>query len=384
MTNSAASRLVLAPYSEEQVIATASEALHEAGGHVSCAFVFASADYRPHLPDFLELIQLHGHVPTLIGSSGAGLIGSGAEAEKASGFSLLFLHLPDTKVVPCEFSRIESEADADGSSLGEARGDVDTWITLLDPVNVPVDPWLDEWNSAFPGVPALGGLGSGGPRGDDIFLMHNREIIEGGVALGFSGGVRIDTIVSQGCRPIGEPLTITGAEENFVTTLGSRPAYEALEKAFAELPDRDKPLARGNLFAGIATSEYVDEFKTGDFLVRNILGADVNQGVLALGAFPRVGQTLQFQLRDRASADADLQRLATAAAGRGARPFASLVFACNGRGRHLFGVPSHDAALLANQFGRHASAGIFCNGEIGPVGDRNFVHGYSVSIALFS
>ena len=384
MTNSAASRLVLAPYSEEKVTATASEALREAGGRVSCAFVFASADYRAHLADFLELIQLHGHVPTLIGSSGTGLVGAGVEAEQATGFSLLLLNLPDTEIVPCQFSRIESEGEDDAVGLGDARVGVDTWITLLDPMNVPVDPWLDQWNAAFPGVPCLGGLGSGGPRGDDIFLMHDREIVEGGVALGFRGGVRIDTIVSQGCRPIGEPLIITGAEQNFVTTLGSRPAYEALTAAFEALPEGDKPHARGNLFAGIATSEYVDEFKTGDFLVRNILGADVNQGVLALGAFPHVGQTLQFQLRDRASADACLERLTTVAAQRGARPFASLVFACNGRGRHLFGVPNHDAAALAAQFGTHPSAGFFCNGEIGPVGGRNFVHGYTASIALFS
>lgn len=384
MTNSAASRLVLAPYAEETVIIAAREALHEAGGHVSCAFVFASADYRPHLADFLELIQLHGHVPTLIGSSGAGLLGSGLEAEQASGFSLLLLHLPATHLTPFHFTSAEADAANDAAPWRSAAAKPDAWITLLDPLTVPVDPWLDQWNEAFPAVSTLGGLGSGGPRGDDIFLVHDRELIEGGVALGFHGGVRIDTIVSQGCRPIGEPLTITGAEQNFVTTLGSRPAYEALAAAFEALPEHDKPHARGNLFAGIASSEYVDEFKTGDFLVRNILGADVNQGVLALGAYPRVGQTLQFQLRDRASADADLRRLTAAAAKRGAHPFASLVFACNGRGRHLFGAPNHDATALVEQFGPHPSAGIFCNGEIGPVGGRNFIHGYTASIALFS
>ena len=352
---------------------------------MSCAFVFASADYRPHLADFLELIQLHGHVPTLIGSSGAGLIGTGLEAEQATGFSLLLLNLPDTRDRPVPFHACGSGSDERRRGLARGRvRKVDAWITLLDPMTVAVDPWLDQWNAAFPGVPCLGGLGSGGPRGDDIFLVHDREVVEGGVALGFRGGVRIDTIVSQGCRPIGEPLTITGAEENFVTTLGSRPAYEALTDAFEALPDQDKPHARGNLFAGIASSEYVDEFKTGDFLVRNILGADVNQGVLALGAYPRVGQTLQFQLRDRASADADLHRLTAAARSAAREPIASLVFACNGRGRHLFGVPNHDAAVLAEQFGPHPSAGFFCNGEIGPVGGRNFVHGYTASIALFS
>ncbi|MEA3213123.1 MAG: hypothetical protein QOE70_6180 [Chthoniobacter sp.] len=386
MSNSAASRLVLAPFAEDLVTTAAREALHEVGGRVSCAIVFASADYRPHLADFLELIQLHGHAPTIAGCSGSGLIGTGAEAERASGFSLLLLHLPETEVQPFHFTRGEEDITLDGESWRRASKlpDAEAWIALADPVTLAIDPWLHDWNAAFPGVPCLGGLASGGSGGDDIFLVHDREVIEGGVALGFRGGVRVDTIVSQGCRPIGEPLTITGADQNLVTQLGSRPAYEALAAAFEALPDDDKPHARGNLFAGLATSEYVDEFKTGDFLVRNILGADPNHGAVALGAYPRVGQTLQFQLRDRASADADLRRLSAAAVHRGVKPFASLVFACNGRGRNLFGAPHHDAAVLAKKFGPHPSAGFFCNGEIGPVGDRNFIHGYTASIALLS
>ena len=154
---------------------------------------------------------------------------------------------------------------------------------------------------------------------------------------------------------------------------------EIVEAMLQPLRDR----AAGNLFAGLAMSEYIDEFKTGDFLVRNLIGADPEHGVVAIGAFPRVGQTLQFQLRDRASADEELRQLTAQAAAR-VRPFASLVFACNGRGRHLFGEPSHDARLLAERFGAQPSAGFFCNGEIGPVGGKNFVHGYTASIALFA
>ncbi len=388
MSNSAASRLILGPYVEEQVIETAREALHEAGGHVSCAFVFASADYRPHLPDFLELIQLHGHVPTLIGGSGSGLIAGGIEAERASGFSLLFLNLPETKIIPIDFN------DANGGSLsgprawhelaGAGEDEVDAWITIGNPMSLPIEEWLDQWNAAFPGVPTLGGLASGGRDGSDIFVFHDRELVESCAAIGFQGGVRVHTIVSQGCRPVGEPLTITGAEQNIVTSLGSRPAFERLTETFETLPATDRAHAAGNLFAGLAMSEYVHEFKTGDFVVRNLIAADPSSGALAIGAQPRVGQTLQFQLRDRRSANEDLQRMILEKTRLGVRPFASLVFACNGRGQHLFGVPNHDASALHEHFGEMPSAGIFCNGEIGPVGGKNFVHGYTASIALFA
>jgi small ligand-binding sensory domain FIST len=233
-------------------------------------------------------------------------------------------------------------------------------------------------------VPSLGGLGSGGERGDEIFLVHNRSAASGAVALGLRGGVELQTLVSQGCRPIGEPLPITGVQRNFITSLGSRPAYEVLAETIEKLPTSVRARAAGNLFVGLAMSEYIDEFKTGDFLVRNLLGADPEHNAVAIGAYPRVGQTLQFQLRDAESADEELRHLAIERAAKGSRPFASLAFACNGRGRGLFGRPHHDAALLAAQLGSHPSAGFFCNGEIGPVGDQNFVHGYTASVALFT
>ena len=374
--NSAAARLILAAYSEQSTIEAAQAALREIGGKVSCGFVFASADYRPHLPDFLELVQLHAHVPVLAGCSGSGLIGTNAEAEQATGFSLLLLYLPETEIVVHVLG-------ADGSPSLPA-GKADAWIVLADPLNFPVETWLSEINDDSARPVCLGGLSSGGSRGDDVFLFRDRAQVEGAIAVGFKGGVRIQTLVSQGCRPIGEPFTITGSEGNLVLTLASRPAYEVLEETFKSLPDSDKALAAGNIFVGLAISEYVDDFKTGDFLVRNLIGADPEQGIIAIGANARVGQTLQFQLRDRRSADAELRHLAAKKADEGVQPFASMLFACNGRGRHLFGAPNHDAAVLREYFGAAPSAGFFCNGEIGPVGGKNFVHGYTASAALFS
>ncbi|HEY2343189.1 MAG TPA: FIST N-terminal domain-containing protein [Chthoniobacteraceae bacterium] len=388
MPNSAASRLVLGPYSEEKVMAAARETLEAVGGQVSCAFVFTSSDYRPVLSDFLELVQVHGHVPTIVGCSGAGLIAMGLEAEGVNGFSLLFLNLPDTELIPFTFDQAMVEALTEPRGWHERSGvendDVDAWIAIGNPVTLPLEEWLDQWNAAFPGVPTIGGLASGGRDASDIFVIHDRKIVESCVAIGFRGGVRVHTIVSQGCRPVGEPLTITGAEQNIVTSLGSRPAFERLTETFETLPADERAHAAGNLFAGLAMSEYVDEYKTGDFVVRNLIAADPASGALAIGAHPRIGQTLQFQLRDRQSANADLLRMLLEKSRQGVKPFASLVFACNGRGRHLFGVPNHDASALREQFGPVATAGIFCNGEIGPVGGKNFAHGYTASIALFA
>ncbi len=392
MSNSAASRHVLQPFSEEAVAQAARAALAEVGGRVTLGFVFASADYLADLPDFLELIQLHGHVPTLVGCSGSGLVGTDREAEHGSGFSLLLLHLPESKIHLFELQAAQAEEIASAKDWHKITGvsseEVDAWITLADPYGFPVEAWLTSWNAAYPGIPTIGGLsssnhGAGGP--EEVFVVHDRKALPSGSALliGLKGGVKVRPIVSQGCRPIGEPFTVTGADGNLVLALGGKPAYSVLAEAFESLTDMDKAHAQGNLFAGLASSEYIEEFHRGDFLIRSILGADAGSGAVALGAYPRVGQTLQWQLRDRGSADADLRDRLTLEQDRPALPFASLIFTCNGRGADLFGMPNHDAHSLAQAIGKIPSAGLFCNGEIGPVGDTSFVHGYTVSVALF-
>jgi small ligand-binding sensory domain FIST len=386
MRNAASSRLVLSQYSESLVVESAQSALQEIGGKVSCGIVFCSPDYRAHLDDFLELLQLHAHIPLMIGCTGSGLIGTEAEAEMAQGFSLLLLHLPETKLTAFSLDEETAPDWDDAPAWREAVGvpSADAWILLADPTTVPIEPWLAAWSEAYPNVPCVGGLGSGGRDGSDIFVFRDRQIVEGGgVALGLQGGVTIHTLVSQGCRPIGEALPVTSVEQNIIHSLGARPAYKILDDAFQGLSDREKEAAKGNLFAGLAVREDLDEFHRGDFLIRNILGADENTGSVAVGAFPRMGQTVQWQLRDRQAADEDLHRVALRLASRRIKPFASLLFSCGGRGRHLFGSPNHDAAVLSEHFGPHPSNGFFCNGEIGPVGGKNFVHGYTASAALF-
>ncbi len=372
MANSAASRLVLGPYSEESAGNAARECLAEVGGAVTCAFAFVSADFRPFIPEFVEVVQVHGHVPLVVGCSASGLIGASQEAEHSQGFSIFFLHLPETTVTPFVFRDEQTDRKA---------WDVDAWMLLANPVNFPVERWLAEWNKAYTNIPTVGGLGSGG----DVFVFRDRELIDdGSVALGFKGGVRIRPLVSQGCTPIGHPFAVTGAAKNTLLALGGKPAYEVLASAFESLSDEEKRRAQGNLFAGLATSEYLDDFKRGDFLIRNILGADAESGAVTIAAYPRVGQTLQYQLRDRQSAARDLRERLLALRGEARRPFAALMFSCTGRGLSLFDAPNHDAEAFAGQFGSMPAAGFFCNGEIGPVGGTNFVHAYTVSLALFS
>ncbi len=385
MPNRAASRLVLSDYSEEIVKETAREVRAELDAEVSCAVLFFSPDYAEHLEDFLELVRVYGRVPLLLGCTAGGIIGIGREAEDRSGFSLLLLSLPETELGVFEFShaqvdestgpaywQMESGVDADG---------VDAWIVLANPLRFNAERWLAEWNEAYPGVPTLGGMASGDQ--ENIILCRDGHVVSGdALALRLRGGVQVCTIVSQGCRPIGEPLTITGVKQNLLLSLGSKPAYSVLNTVFNGLSKQEKDRARNNLFAGLATSEYLEDYKRGDFLIRNILGADPEAGAVAIGAPLRVGQTLQYQLRDRDSADEDLRELCHAAEEDGIRPFASLIFSCNGRGRALFAVPDHDAGILAEIFGLHPTSGFFCNGEVGPVGKQNYLHSYTASVVL--
>lgn len=385
--NHAVSRLELGPFDEARVIATAKSARAELDAEVSLGLVFVTADFAPQLAEFLELVRVYARVSTLVGCSGAGLIGTRVEAENKPGFSLLLLSLPATELTIFPFSQAQVE-ESSGPAYWHMESGVesaDAWIVLAHPARLEVDRWLREWDVAYPGIPTIGGLASGGQAVEEIFLLHDGGQLTDadGLAIALRGGLRVATIVSQGCRPIGEPLTITSARQHLVLTLASKPAYQVLNGVFLSLNERERIRAQGNLFAGLAVSEYLEEFRRGDFLIRNILGADPSTGAVAIGAVPRMGQTMQYQLRDRDTADEDLRELGVAAHDDDlVRPFATLLFSCNGRGRGLFQIPDHDAGVLAEIFGPGALAGFFCNGEIGPIGAKNFLHGYTASAAL--
>lgn len=400
MQNRAASRLVSQEYSEEAVAHAARACREELGGPVTCGIVFATPHYLPHLEDFLDTLRLEGHIPTLVGACAHGVIAQRVEQEFGPAFSLLLLSLPDAKVTPVEIPAEFLERELDPGELLEltdcAAADMSGWLMLLDGSAPVTEDFMATWNRAYPGVPTVGGL-AGVPQAvadaieaeaevqppaEPCLILDGRCATGSGVLLGLSGNVRVETIVSQGCRPIGFPLTITSADHNLVFKMGSQTAYEVLDHVFQSLNDREKANARGNLLAGLAGSEYVEDFKRGDFLIRSILGADPSSGAVVLGAAARVGQTMQYQMRDREAAEEDLRDMCTALVERQVEPCAALIFSCVGRGRRLFGAPHHDALEIARRFQDPATCGFFCDGEVGPVTGATHLHTFTASIAL--
>jgi small ligand-binding sensory domain FIST len=269
------------------------------------------------------------------------------------------------------------------SGVPEMTG-ADAVFMLADPYSFPVEPMLAQLGEDYPGLPILGGIASGGDGPGDGVLFHRGEVAREGAVGAVLRGVDVHACVSQGATPVGPEMVVTACEGNVVAELASRPALVRLREAIAELDVAERAMAANGLLLGIVIDPNQPEYERGDFLVRGILGADQDTGAVTVGEHVRVGQVVRLHVRDGRSADADfravLDRELNALT---APPAGSLVFTCNGRGRGMFGSPDHDAAALADVFGGAPAAGFFCAGEIGPVGPRNFLHGFTATIAVF-
>lgn len=354
-------------------------------GRASLAVVFVTSGY-PDLRAPLEGIAELLDADVVIGGTAEGILGGSVELERGRGVVIWLAKMPQTRVVPLA---LEHRQTADGGSFTGWPAELahewpasSTVLLLADPFSFPVDRFIERLAEDHPGVPIVGGMLSGGSRpGSNLLVLGSHTYDCGAVGVVIGGGVRVRTVVSQGCRPIGRPFVITKAEENMIVELGGRPALERLREVYGELDDADRGLVRTSLHLGRVASEYQDRFTRGDFLVRNVIGADPDSGVIAVGDSLRVGQTVQFHVRDAASATADLTDL-LAAAGT-SPPAGALVFTCNGRGQRLFETAHHDAACLQRRFPGLPAAGFFAQGEIGPIGQLNCLHGFTASIALF-
>ncbi len=357
---------------------------------VSLGVVFLTPSLFGQAEAVLELVRLHARVPLLVGCSSTSLVFDGNEAEDTDGLVLGLFALPGAELKGVHFDQRQvEEADAPdywprhtGVRVEDNRG----WLVFLDPFHLDAEGWLRTWNSAYAPHPVLGGLASGNAQEPLTQVYLNGEVHEeGGVAVSVGGEVELQGVVSQGCTPIGQTWTITKAERNLIYEIGNRPAYEVLVETFQNLPPAEQEKTRGNVFVGLVANEYRDEFHRGDFLIRGLLDFDPRSRVLAVGAWPRPGQTLQFQRRDAAAATEDLTTLLARTrrdlAGR--TVYGGCLCTCNGRGSHLFNAPNHDADLIQSRLGPLGLAGFFCNGEIGPVGTQNYLHGYTASLALF-
>ena len=352
------------------------------------AVVFVSSGYGHAIrPAFEGLADAIG-AKAVVGGTAEAILGGGEEYEEGPAVVVWLARLPGAAVVPLA---LEYTQTPDGGMFVGWPEELDggwpanaTLLLLADPFSFPVDSLIKRLAEDQPGVPIIGGMASGGMLpGSNTLVVGPRTYDSGAVGVVIGGGVRVRPVVSQGCRPIGRPLVITKSEENLIIELGGRPALERLREIYATLDPADRELVRSSLHVGRAATEYKDEFRRGDFLVRNVAGADPDSGVLAIGDTVRTGQTIQFHVRDAATAHEDLSELLESQRAAACRPAGALVFTGNGRGRRLFAEPHHDARCLQELLGPVPAAGFFAQGEIGPIGRLNCLHGFTASIALF-
>lgn len=351
------------------------EVVERIGTGVDLAVVFVSGSTVAALDDVLDAVHQLLQPEIVVGCTAVGVLGGSEEVESGAGLSIWGGHLPDG-LDSSVLRPIHIEA-ADMLVGMPSLAPDDAVLLLADPFTFPVDQLLEELDTAAPGVPVIGGLASAGRAPDQNRLFAGRP---DNLAVRTSGAVGVvlpaelmQLTVSQGCRPIGEPWVITKGAGNLIAELAGKPALERLNDMIGELSPEERALASQGLHCGFVARDTRDDFNTGDFLIRGVLGADRSTGVVAVGATVELGDVVQFQVRDSASATTELSRLLPDEAD------GAIVFTCNGRGSHLFAEPSHDAAMIA-EVATGGVAGMFCAGELGPVGATNALHGFTASV----
>jgi small ligand-binding sensory domain FIST len=355
---------------------------------VDFAALFVTEHHADQIATIAELITRELEPGRLIGCTGESVLAYDREIEEGPGLALLVGSLPDVVIHPFRIGTDDwEEALSDVRTLAKLTGisEQTRGIMLLgDPYTTPAEELIRALDEVAPGAAVFGGMASASRPGGNRLLMDSEIDTEGLIGLTFSGDVRIDTVVSQGCRPIGERMLVTRADGQLIESLGGQRALEAARTLLNELSDDDRFLAAQGLFMGIAMNEYQTEFHRGDFLIRNVMGAIPDSGAVAIAGMVRAGQTVQFHVRDSATADEDLRELLEVAVIAGIKPAGALMFTCNGRGSRMFDLPHHDVSALCDMFPGLPVAGFFAAGEIGRVGRRTFLHGHTASIALFS
>lgn len=369
--------------------------LSELGQEPDLVIAFVSHHYARSFEKIPGYIKDKLNPKALIGCSAGGLIGGGEEVEhekgialagavmpgvKLSGFHIFNEQLPDGDAPPSEWEKI----------VGVESSVEPSFILLPDPFSFRIDSMVQGLDYAFANSVKVGGLASGANEpGRNALFLNDDVYTEGMVGLAVSGNVVVDSVVAQGCRPIGKPLTVTACQGNIVLELDGEPAIQMLKSVLEDLSPQDQELARNSLFLGVVMDEFKTDFKCGDFLIRNLVGLVPEAGAIVVGELLRQGRTVQFHLRDAATSSEDLRMMLknycdrTRLTGSGAQAQGALLFSCLGRGKYLYGSKNHDSDNFREYVGDVPLTGFFCNGEIGPVGGTTFLHGYTSSFGLF-
>lgn len=367
-----ASALSEHPLAAHAVGEVAGSVLEQLSTSPDVLFVFVDSAHTGAIEDISSALRKLLQPGVMIGTTACGVIDRTTEIEDRH--ALAVWAATGLRARPI---RIEADATTPESGWQDAEGT--HAVLLADPFSCAVLDVLAHAELEAPGIRVHGGLSSGarGPGGNRL-LLDSRIFDDGAVGLVFDRTTNVSSVVSQGCRPTGAPFTVTGASGNVVTELASQSPMEVLKRLAAEASDDDRALLAQGLHVGIVIDETQYEFDRDDFLIRSVMGADPDSGAIAIGADVAVGTTLQFQVRDASTASEDLQAKLS-----GHRARAALTFTCNGRGEHLFGRSGHDAEIVHLTTGSSATSGMFCAGELGPIGAANHLHGFTASTLLF-
>lgn len=360
----------------------------------SLAVVFASASYFNGAAQAPQLLKAYFPNAVIFGGSAGGVIGAGREVEIHSAVSLTAGYLPNVRIAPFHVTQErcpsgDDPPDAWIRATGVRPEENPSFLLLIDPFTPPSEEFISGLDFAFPNAPKAGGLASGG-RGPGAHWLYlgSQALREGAIGVALVGDVALDTVVAQGCKPIGEPLRVTACEENVLRAVDGEPPIHYLRKLYTKVPPHDQQLLSSNLLLGVAVKPHLSlsDGPVGDYLIRNIVGADQERGSLAISELLHESQVVQFHVRDATSSENDLHRQVARylRASKGKSPIqGALLFQCNGRGVGLYRQPDHDTAMFRQLAGPISVGGFFCNREIGQVGGSTYLHGFTSSFAIF-
>jgi small ligand-binding sensory domain FIST len=373
------SRLRASNEAVAEAVATVQSGLAGAAPDLVCLFL--SAEHADQAAATLDAVHTGLAPRNLIGCVAEGIVGGDRELEQGPALSLWAASFPDGAEIET-FHAVAFGGDEGVAVTGFPELDEPDLVAVcVDFTTFPATPFVERLNELAPELPLVGGIAAGGAPGRQTLLVDDRVVHEGLVGVTLRD-VPVRTVVSQGCAPIGREAVVTSSEENIVYELAGEPALERLRADVEALTPELQALALEGLMVGLVIDENKAEYGRGDYLIRGLVGADEDTGAIAVGAEVRVGQTVRFHVRDARSADEDLLH-ALGASLHGERAAGALLFTCNGRGSGMFGEPHHDARTVTRTLGTPAVAGFFCGGEIGPVGGRSFVHGFTATLAVF-
>lgn len=361
------------------------------------ALVFCSTAYATDLQRLMPLLRQAIPSQHWIGCAGGGVVGTDRanqphELEHRPGISVTLLQLPDTQV---QLFRLEAGKlpDLDGPSqqwvdwVGVDPEGGHSMLLFVDPGCPGINDLISGLDYAYPQANKVGGI-AGQHSASHGSLLLDDAVLDGAVGCLISGAWRVDPVVAQGCRPIGPVFEVEQAERNVVQRLSDGEhqgtPVACLQTILESLSPAERELVRHSLFLGVAKSSFQlnpagSPPADAAFLVRNLIGVDPRTGSVAVGERMRVGQQVQFQLRDAAASRQEQTQLLKRQQQRQRAPLAALLFACLGRGEGLYGQPDGDVSACRQTFAQVPIAGAFCNGEIGPIAGATHLHGYTAS-----